>query len=98
MGASARTAEAGPKDEGREPRVYLVQSPWKIGRGLLAARPAGAEKQESQPIKVDSRNLVDQILRISNLSFIEGLLQLRSFMETQSFSSNVNIESAGLPK
>ena len=45
MGASARTAEAGPKDEGREPRVYLVQSPWKIGRGLLAARPAGAEKK-----------------------------------------------------
>ena len=82
MGASARTAEAGPKDEGREPRVYLVQSPWKIGRGLLAARPAGAEKQESQPIKVDSRDLVDQTLRISNLSFFEGLVLIQSYIST----------------
>ena len=52
----------------------------KRSERIRGQRPLKAEKQESQPIWL-TFCFVDQTLRISNLSFIEGLLLIQSFIE-----------------
>ena len=60
------------------PRAPLGQP--RSGGGWRDASPPGAEKQKTSLLGWFSA-LVDQTLRISNLSFIEGLLQIQAFID-----------------
>ena len=83
-------SEGGPQTARRRPGRSVQRDVGRSGAAGVAngvkrserirgQRPLMAEKQESQPNWL-TFCFVDQTLRISNLAFIEGLLQIQFFL------------------
>ena len=76
--ARRRPGRSAQRDVGRSGAAGVANGVKRSER-IRGQRPLKAEKQESQPVRL-TFCFVDQTLRISNLAFIEGLLQIQFFL------------------